>query len=64
MRRLVREGFLKKFAEYGAFVQWLVLVLQRGNQPSRIEIQQRLWFVIRVNLDVLCIGSVSSFYFY
>ena len=53
VRRVLREGFFEEFTQNRAFIERLVLVLQSRNKTAGIEIEQRLWLMVRVYLNVL-----------
>ena len=53
MRRVLRKSVFEKLAEHSTLVQWLVLILQCRDKTARVEIQQRLWLMVGIDLDVL-----------
>lgn len=57
MRRVLWKRFFEKLAEDSAFIEWLPLVLKRGNETARVEVQQRLGLVIRVDFNVLVLDT-------
>jgi hypothetical protein len=54
---MLRERFFEKLAKHDAFIQRLVLVLESRNQTARVEIEQRLGFVVRIHFDVLVLNT-------
>jgi hypothetical protein len=53
MRCVLRKSVFEKLAEHSTLVQWLVLILQCRDKTARVEIQQRLWLMVGIDLDVL-----------
>lgn len=53
LRAVVRIGLLEEVDDDGRLVERLAVVLERRHQAARVELEQRLRLVVRVDLDVL-----------
>lgn len=45
-----RIGFFEEFADYGAFVKGFVVILESRHKAARVELKERLRFVVWVDL--------------
>ena len=54
---VVWEGFLEELAEYCAFVERLVLILECGYEAAWVQVEERLGLVVGVDFDVLVLNA-------
>jgi len=57
---VVRVGVLEKLADDGGFVEGFAVVLERGYEAARVELQEGVRFVVRVYCAVTRKGATLA----